>query len=182
MPRRASRTPGIGMGNRAAKRWPVLALALVALVLAGCLFGGGTPKPWSETYVPTVVAVIDDAEYVGGSGGRNVRLHLTSGEVLERDLNQMTQLASSNSPADGDLWITGTSDGRPWYYTIPHEGECWVKVDRAQDLGSEVWFSFGLRLPKADGFESPGIPSLNMQGGVKFCVNERGEVVQATLA
>jgi hypothetical protein len=170
-----------GNASRSMRIRLVLALALIVVAPGGCR-SGGTADPWSQTFVPTSVAVIDDAEYTGGEGGRNVRLHLASGQVLDRDLNQLMQVDPSNSPRPGDLWITGAIGGREWYYAVPHEGDCWVLVSEAQDLGSDVWFRFGLRLPKSDGFESPGIPSLNMQGGVKFCLNDRGEVVKASLA
>lgn len=152
------------------------------MLLAGCPAEAPSEGPWSDTLHPDVIAVVEDMRHIDAPGGRTVQLTFASGETTERDLNRLEQLGNSNSPKDGDLWIEGRSGGQPWYFAVPvYSDGCFRFVDQAREENGRVWFSSGLQLPMADDFEAAGLPSLNMASGVNFCLNERGEVTDASL-
>jgi hypothetical protein len=148
--------------------------------LTGCPAGPPDDGKWSEQLQPQRIAVVETARFLDVDGGSTVELTFKSGEAIERDLNAMDPLEDMNSPGDGVLWIEGNANRSAWYATARVEGECFTLFDQGQDLGDTVWFSSGLVLPKATGCEA-GLPSLNMQSGVRFCLNQFAEVVSASL-
>ena len=147
----------------------VVVVALATLI-AGCRTEVPRPVTVYELSASGVVESVEEIE-----GGR--RVWFAGGESIELDYGAVS-LGSDPVPA-GYLLLVGSNGSTTAYVTLWDHEECWVLNEPAVDDGTHLVFDFGLRLPKASGFD-PGpndtarFPSFR-EG---FCINPAGEVVR----
>jgi hypothetical protein len=161
---------------RVAVRTGFLASALVplGLALAAC---PGRLKPPEIECTPTVAGVVTvvDHEPFGEeiyTLQDGTEVHVAQGRVTAH---------FGPAPTVGDLLMYGESEECGPFLAvaaprdIPEYPGCLGIGDVGLDDGAHVLLNSGLRLPKAEGFETQA--SYRGQRGGLFCLNEQGEVV-----
>jgi hypothetical protein len=106
-----------------------------------------------------------------------MRLTLATGDRIDVDLAVDSALKGSD-PDVGDLLFYGTHPELWFYAQRPgSDPNCYlIQALVAEETNSELWFDFGLILPKAQDFDRG---SGNFRDPLTaFCVNDRGEVTR----
>jgi hypothetical protein len=164
------------------RRWlvagvPVASVLALTILAAYAQSLPAVERP-PEVHRPTAAGVIaaradapGAASLITLASGQNLTIYLT----LARP--------QSVEPTVGRLLIAGQEEWgyRWWWYALRGEGDCfWLSDTGAEELGRSIRFSFGLELPKADGYRSRDLPSpLPSTAELQFCVNGGGEVAGA---
>ena len=138
----------------------------------GCPVEDPTP---TRVYELTDSGVVESVEQIEGGGLRVALARGDSLDILPGAVDLYGELVLPD-----ELLLMGSSDSGDAYVTLGTVLDaCYILEEPAVDDGTHLVFDFGLRLPKAPGFD-PGpiddgrFPSF-MEG---FCINAAGEVVR----
>jgi hypothetical protein len=133
-------------------------LAIVVVLLAACSRGPAPPSPVAELTAEIVAVVADGADHPPIVLADGSEFPPGAAEA-ERIWNWPAERGSDEGAIrEGSLLLGGQRDGDRWWYQIagvggPTDGACWLVVGGSWDRGDSVWFSSGLLVPKAPGFE-----------------------------
>ena len=161
-----------------------LAVAILGLALSACKTDVTLPSVLRE---PDVVGEVLSREPVVDQGPeeRRYTLVLSNGDALDLDLNHGLRVGGGPAPDEGFLLLYGTEPDGPWFWSRPLRddprtgGQCAEIMAPALDEGETIAFEIGLRLPKAEGFDSFDVTDGRFTDPTQgFCLNERGEVTR----
>lgn len=127
----------------------IAAIVLLAALLSACPVAPRNPP--SVIYEPTVFGVVEGWEEIEG-GGLSVRF------VDGRQVTIATEAAAlvGNLPQPTNLLLLDSVEAAGWFAAIIDDDlGCYVLEKPAVDDGTHILFDFGLRMPKAAGFD-PG--------------------------
>jgi len=149
----------------------------LALSVVGCPAAPlADPLVPERLYAPSVAGVVEAEERLEGNV---VRLTLDGGREIEIDLRHATRVADHPQPDPGYLILYGEATDGPWYVAIAGNPSCFLVHGRAIDHGEFMVFEFGLRVPKAEGYDpgSASGPRYDSPRGA-FCLNSDGSVTE----
>ena len=138
------------------------ALAVIALVVTACVRWPPPPRP-SEDLRPEVVGVIT-------SDGTELPVTLSDEWVFPPDDSMEAERLENwgSDPAtvgllEGVLLLAGRRAAGDWWYVLAQPAEVcepglWEIEGGAFDDDDTIWFSVGLRIPKADDFFQQALP------------------------
>lgn len=155
-----------------------------ALVASACSRGPEPPRP-TEDLRPTIVGIVVSTTWV-------LPATLDDGSVFPPDSATVRRVENwpggevhePDEIREGSLLLAGQDPDGSWWYEIAEgtanpEG-CWPIFGGSFDEGTTIWFSSGLRVPKAPDFEirvPPGSdPARAFPGHTDdlVCVDEQG--------
>jgi hypothetical protein len=158
----------------------VLAALVSAVLLAGCARQPERdPLVPDRVYTPTIVGVVESEEFIGV---RSVQLTLDDGRTLQLDLDAATAVGNYPEPEPGYLLLYGEEADGPWYVAVSGNPSCFGIGARAIDEGDAIVFNFGLRVPKADNYDSGSVSGTRYDNPrASFCLNQDGQVTEYQL-
>lgn len=131
----------------------------------------------TPVYELTASGVVESVEDIEGGG---LRVSLARGESVDL-LPAAVDLYGGEIILPGDLILVGTTGSAVGYATTRQRDACYVLNEPAVDDGTHIVFDFGLRLPKAPGFDPGPVDDGRFRPGSfldGFCLNAAGEVLR----
>jgi hypothetical protein len=177
--------------------WPrcLVALLIPLMILQGCQADEHFPPPPAPLR-PTIVGVV--ASFTQDAVGYHSLL--VDGRTIDQPNNGLFRIIGDPTTR-GYLFLASEADGGFSIGLEPIVSGCWEAYQAPSefrivwDMGDSVLFMSGLELPKAPGFSAEVAPH-DVDGRLawttvsaprlpvtpeSFCVNEKGQVVSATL-